>query len=387
LIDIAIIGGGPAGTAAALEARRRGLSAVIWEKDRFPRDKVCGEFVSAESIPFLESHITETLSAAARITRAEFISRRGSSAGFPLPAVSRGLSRRALDQAMWRSAICAGVRGCEGSNVRRVRRREGIRDGAWEIEFGDECTERARALIIACGRWWKIEGLKSPASTKRTSAAGEWLGVKAHFRGVADRGTVEMFYFPGGYCGLAPIEDGIHNACCLVHRSLARRAPEGGASDFRAWIRAVARHPRLDDRLRDAIQDGEIVTTAPVRPARRCAAQREVLFVGDAAGFLDPFTGDGISMALHSGRLAAEELSKALEAAPYGLCEVGSTYGTKLGESVRRSYAVAATFRTLVRAPELVQDAAAAIIPFLGARLHAETRWRAARGTAVEAGF
>jgi flavin-dependent dehydrogenase len=385
LIDLAIIGGGPAGTAAALEARRRGLSVTVWEKDRFPRDKVCGEFISSESISFLESQIPVSLSRAPRITRAEFISRRGGAQGFPLPAAARGLSRSALDEALWRAAAVAGANVREGAAVHGVRRMNGQQTLMWEIRFDDGCVERARALIIACGRWWKIEGIDSPAGTKRRSVAGEWIGVKAHFRGVAARGAVEMYYFPGGYCGLAPIEDGLHNACCLVHRSLARRAPAGGMADFRAWMRTLAGHTRLDARLRDAIQESETVTTAPVRPARRCAVQGEILLAGDAAGFLDPFTGDGISMALHSGRLAAEELAKAPDRAPGAVRQAALSYERKLAKSVQRSYAVAGIFRALVRAPELVQDAAAAIIPFLGARLHAETRWRAARPIAEDA--
>ncbi len=385
--DIAVIGGGPAGAAAALEARDRGLSVVVWEKERFPRDKVCGEFVSAESLALLENHIPETLSRAARMTRAEFVSPRGGIQWFSLPG-ARGLSRRALDESLWRAAARAGAKTFEGTAVRRVRRIEDGRETGWEVE-GDECgVTRVGALIIACGRWWRIVGLDSPAQP-RNSTAGEWLGVKAHFRGVAPQptGAVEMYYFPGGYCGLAPIEDGLHNACCLVHRSLVRSVAAGPASDFRAWIRAVARHQALDARLRGAIQEGETVTTAPVRPARRCATQGEALLAGDAAGFLDPFTGDGISMALHSGQLAAEILADALARSPGALKQAGLAYQKRLGESVRRSYAVAAIFRTLVRAPGAVQDVAAGIIPLLGARLHAETRWKFGRRKTAGAGL
>jgi flavin-dependent dehydrogenase len=384
--DLAIIGGGPAGAAAALEARLGGLEVTIWEKERFPRDKVCGEFISNESIPFLESQIPEAMARAARMTRAEFVSRRGGVRWFPLPEPARGLSRRALDEALWRAAIRAGAKGREGAASRATWRKLAARSSDWEIETCEGGREQSRALVVACGRWWKIEGLDSPAGKQRKSAAGNWLGAKAHFRGISARGTVEMYYFPGGYCGIAPVEDGLHNACCLVHRSLVERAPAGGAEDFRDWIRDVARHPALDERLRNAVQDGDTVTTAPVRPARRRAAQGEALFAGDAAGFLDPFTGDGISMALHSGRLAATVLAKALDTSRADLRQVGLVYERKLTESVRRSYAVASAFRALVRAPGIFQDGAAAIIPLLGARIHAETRWRPGRVVAGSEG-
>lgn len=93
MIDLGIIGGGPAGTSAALEARRRGLRVAIWERERFPRDKVCGEFISAEALPLLETEIPATLARGAVIRRCEFISPSSHSGGFMLPRPGRGLSR------------------------------------------------------------------------------------------------------------------------------------------------------------------------------------------------------------------------------------------------------------------------------------------------------
>jgi flavin-dependent dehydrogenase len=375
LIDIGILGGGPAGTAAALEARRLGLGVAIWEKEHFPRAKVCGEFISAESVLYLEGAIPGVMAGAASMLRAEFVSRSGRVEGFPLPRAARGISRRAMDDALWKAAAHAGAAVHEGATVLRVKSLVGGQESAWAIESTTGAA-RVKSLVVACGRWWKIEGLESPATAQGKMPPGDWLGAKAHFRGIANRSAVEMYYFPGGYCGLAPVEDGRYNACCLVHRSLAKRAHAGGASDFRAWIGAVARHSALDGRLREGTQDGETVTTAPVRPARRSAVHGEVLFLGDAAGFLDPFTGDGISMALHSGRLAAEELARALKTRPWALQQAALAYDRRLHQSVQRSYAVAAAVRALVRAPEFVQVTMAKLIPFLGGRLHAETRWR-----------
>jgi flavin-dependent dehydrogenase len=384
LIDLAIVGGGPAGTAAALEARRRGLKVTIWERERFPRDKVCGEFISAESVPLLRNEIPEALENASVITRAEYVSSRGRVLGFELPHPARGLSRRALDAALWNAAERAGAGTREGEAVRRVRRLHAEGDGGWEIEPGSGEAQAARSLLIACGRWWRIEGLDSPAQSGREKAAGQWLGVKAHFRGVEPRRAVEMFYLPGGYCGLAPVEDGMYNACCLVHRSLAGGGAASATRNFAAWIGAIARHAALNERLRGAVQEGETVTTAPVRPARRRASCDGALFAGDAAGFLDPFTGDGISMALHSGRLAAGILAQ--DSAAHGAGNRGAAareYEARLNQSVRRSFALAGALRTLVRAPARLQDvAAAAMIPQLGQRLHAGTRWRGRRRTA-----
>lgn len=384
-MDLAIIGGGPAGTAAALEARRRGLGVTIWERDRFPRDKVCGEFLSAESLPLLEEKIPAALARGAIIRRSEFISPRGRVYSFSLPRPGRGLSRRMLDEALWRAATLAGAVTREGEFVRRLRKLDGGKSAPaqaisgvphWELESSAEVARRARAVIIACGRWWMLESFPSPARAGKMNGAAPWLGAKAHFEGVAPRDAVEMYFFPGGYCGLAPIEGGTYNACCLVHRSLVRNAGAGGLCDFAGWLRKVARTPALESRLRGATQAGETVATAPLCPARRPAEHDGALLVGDAAGFLDPFTGDGISMALHSGRLAVEGLTRAWSSDKAVGEKNSCEYRRRLGRAVRRSYTVAGLVRALVCAPSGVQDSVARALPWLGARLLAATRWR-----------
>ena len=387
VIDLAIIGGGPAGTSAALAARRRGLEVAIWERDKFPRDKVCGEFLSAESLPLLRQEIPGVLRRGVTITRPEFISARGRVYTFALPEPACGLSRRVLDEALWHAAETAGARvqqGCAVWALRKVKLScddaeccSGPSGGsAWELESLGGSTQRAKSLIVACGRWWALEGIPSPARRERWEAVSPWVGVKAHFSGVAVRDAVEMYFFPGGYCGLAPIEDGLYDACCLVHRRLVRELGAGGPSDLAAWMRAVARHPVLDSRLRGAVQASETTTTAPVCLSRRSAEHHGALIAGDAAGFLDPFTGDGISMALHSGRLAAEQVARVHERGRTA-GRPAPRYGRSLGRAVRRSYWVAGLVRLLVCAPARVQESAVSVVvPWLGRRLLAATRWR-----------
>ena len=379
MIDLAIIGGGPSGTAAALEARRHGMRVAIWERDHFPRDKVCGEFLSAESLPLLQQEIPTALALGAAILRSEFISSSGRVHAFDLPQPGRGLSRLVLDQALWNAATASGAQAREGEVVKSLRRLDPrVEHGAaWELKSANGTLIQAGALLVACGRWWTIDGFPSPARQQTNGSMGPGMGAKAHFCGVAQRDAVEIYYFPGGYCGLAPIENGLYNACCLVHRNLVRDGATGGFNNFASWLRKVARHPALEARLRGATQVSETVSTAPLRPARRRADHDGTLFAGDAAGFLDPFTGDGISMALHSGRLAAGELAGAWSRMGVDSNLVAGTYRRRLGSAVRRSYLVAGLLRALVCAPCSIQSSAAAALPWLGARLLQETRWRA----------
>ncbi|MGH9354940.1 MAG: NAD(P)/FAD-dependent oxidoreductase, partial [Terriglobia bacterium] len=344
----------------------------IWERDRFPRDKVCGEFLSPESLPLLMRRIPASLKRGAPVLRAEFHSRRGRCLSLQLPTAGLGLSRGVLDEALWHAAADAGARCTPGEPIAGVKR---CTNGAvgryvWQIRSasGPECL--SRRLLVACGRWWKLQGIESPASSAGRTFRGEWAGIKAHFEGISRRDSVEVYFFPGGYCGLAPIEDGRYNACCLVHRSLTRSAGGSGLQDFSAWIDRVAAHPALKSRLRGAIQVSATLTTAPAHPARRDAERGGVLFAGDSAGFLDPFTGDGISMALHSGRMAVDAIAG-------GSSQGSSRYPQRLAAAVGHSYLAAGLVRALVRSPDGVQDWVAATMPFwLGKRLLANTRWR-----------
>jgi len=377
MLDLAIIGGGPAGTAAALEARRHGLRVAVWERDRFPRHKVCGEFISAEALPWLQQEIPQALARGSVVHHAEFVSENGFVRGFNLPHSARGLSRHLLDAALWRAAAQAGIDVREGVGIRGVRKLRGRgEENGWELESMGGSIKKAKTLIVACGRWWTLEGFPSPARQGKPAGARKWIGAKAHFAGLAPRGRVEMYLFRGGYCGLAPIEDGEYNVCCLIRRECIRDSGMKGVENLSAWLAQVSCHPALGARLRGAVQVSPVVTTAPVRLARRSPAQDGALLAGDASGFLDPFTGEGISMALHSGRLAGDAIAESLAR---GLDEERAVQGyrQKLGRAVERSYRIAALARTLIHAPVWAQNLFAAPLPWLGSWLLRETRWRA----------
>ena len=377
ILDLAIIGGGPAGTIAALEARRHGLQVALWDRGRFPRDKVCGEFISSEAHPILQNEIPATFSTGADIYGAQFVTHRGVSRTFDLPRPALGLSRRRLDHELWKASEAAGVETYEGEAVRRVRTPEsgGNRAGAWEIETADQSARTAKSLIVACGRWWAIEGLCSPAGRLGLTGGGDWVGAKAHFARIPRRGTVEMYLFRGGYCGLAPVEGGACNICCLVHRQQIRQMGLKIHEDFATWLKQVSRLPALETRLRGAVQVSPVVTTAPVHLARRRAVQRGALLVGDASGFLDPFTGEGISMALHSGRLAVQAVAGALIEG-FDAQTAAENYRRSLSNAVRRSYRIAAIARGLIQSPAWMRGLVTAPLPWLGSRLVRETRWR-----------
>jgi flavin-dependent dehydrogenase len=324
---LTIVGCGPAGAVAAWTAARAGLDVEVFERSGFPRQRVCGEFISAEALPLLRRIVPDLVEAAPAITHARLVAPSGAASRFALPAPARGISRWALDDALAAAAAAAGA--C--LRLRTPAPPEAYASGA----------------ILAAGRDWR-------------ASSSPWLGVKAHLRGLASSGEVEMYFFAGGYCGLAPVETGCINACCLIHRRHA--ADLRTCRDFLAWLRASARSRPLQGRLQGARQATPSAVTMHVRIGERAAVTPQgALLAGDASGFVAPFTGDGLARAMLSGALAAE----------YAAHGDSRGYGLALRRAARPGFRAAAALRLLPRSA-LVRLAA----PALARRFAAATRWR-----------
>jgi len=278
---IPILGAGPAGSAAALVAARGGGRAVLLEPSEIPRHKVCGEFLSPEILPLLEELGLAGGFAAqrpARVGHAELhFGRRFRR--FALPEPGFGLSRYAFDGFLLRSALA------QGAELRRER-----------------AGEPRGPAVCAFGRW-------RPAGGGR---GGRVLGFKAHFRGPAND-AVELHFFSGGYCGLSPIEDGGTNVCGLAEE---KRLGEGRL-DLDSFLRAV---PSLAFAMAGLERVTRWLWSGPLQYGTRAAASESWLPAGDAAGFLDPFTGTGLVAAVRTGAWAGEAMLEAEEGRDWLLC-------------------------------------------------------------------
>lgn len=307
--DVAVLGGGPAGSALAALLARAGRRPVLLERDRFPRRKVCGEFLSMEAQGLLARiGCLDSLRALgpAVIERARFFAPAGHAAEFPLGAAAWGLSRWAFDAALFRHARSCGVEAFEGANV--VDRKAAEGRTRLEIDLADP-GEPPRRVTLEAGTVVDARG-RPPAP-----AGGEplFIGYKRQHRpkpGFSPddvmRGAVEVHLFPGGYCGLNAVEGGAVNVCLLA------RGDWLAALESPQWdgvAQAMAhRSPSLRRRLETLIPEGPPSAVARVRigspePPRSLA-------VGDAAGMIAPLCGDGQAMALESALLLADLIAR-----------------------------------------------------------------------------
>jgi flavin-dependent dehydrogenase len=360
MTDVVIIGGGPAGAAAAITAARSGARVFLAEAGRYPRHKVCGEFISGEALATLEQLLGPTAAAdllrsAPRIRQARIHVSGATLAGNIVPPAA-SISRYDLDDALWRAAVAAGV------DCRDQARADVVAASGQQPQVGAPLRVRlkgehfeAAAVVNATGRWSNL----SAAAPDRTAKAPRWLGLKAHFTTPERvRDVTELYSFHGGYCGVQAVATGgqqLLNVCAMVRADVATRLDH-----------VLPRHPALAQRSRRWHQEIETVTTAPLVFRPPCTVRDQMLLAGDAAAFIDPFVGDGISIALRSGvlagmtiaRIAANELSLA-----EGLAEYDRQYRATFSSAFRN----ASRLRRMLQAPAILRVPAVAALQLFGA--------------------
>jgi len=300
--DLIVVGAGPAGCAAAIVAHRNGARVLLLERSRFPRHKVCGEFVSAESLSLLEGLLSEQdrqLLADAPPIRQGRIFADGAEIQVPINPPAASIARFDMDYALWKACVASGMDAREEATVQAV---EGT--GPFAVRIAGENFE-AKALINASGRWSNLT-----SATVRAAAMGErWVGLKAHFQESHPPASVDLYFFEGGYCGVQPVGrqsngSSAVNACAMVKTTAATTLAE-----------VLLLHPALDERSRGWQAFTQPVSTSPLIFREPEPVKDGILQVGDSATFVDPFIGDGISLALRSGALAAECLAPFLAGA------------------------------------------------------------------------
>lgn len=313
--EVVVAGGGPAGAACALELRRLGHDVLLLEAARFPRDKVCGEGVSPEAWPALERlGLSAPVRAllpqpllGMRLRSPAGVESRGQygngRAGFALP-------RRKLDAVLLEGAAAGGVEVRQGLRVTAPllegRRVAGVR---LEARDGSESAVAARLVVGAEGRGSPLArrlGLLRPHRWLRKFAArGYWEGVA----GLEPFG--ELHVTGGGYCGLAPLSGTRANVTFV----LDQRALRVARGDLPAYYRReLGRWPALLERLSGARLEEPPRALGPLALDSRACWAPGLLLVGDAAGFFDPFTGEGVTLALRSAAWAARAAHAALAA-------------------------------------------------------------------------
>lgn len=210
----------------------------------------------------------------------------------PIIPAALSLTRFDMDSMLWQIAMKMGIDCRQQITVQSV-----AHNGEFLLHTSAG-SFRASAVINASGRWSRLAAHSAPPLANGNP---KWIGLKAHFFESAAQCSVDLYFFAGGYCGVQPVGNGCVNACAMVRAEVA--------TDLQQVFRL---HPVLQRRAREWQPAMEPVSTSPLIFQRPHPVQDCMFNAGDAAGFIDPFVGDGITLALRSGIMASETLAQFL---------------------------------------------------------------------------
>ena len=312
---VVIAGGGPAGSSLAIRLAQNDIPVILVERESFPRPKLCGEFISPECLTHFDQlgALPRMLDAGGdRISETVFCSLGGSSISlrsglFGSDALS--LSRSAMDFILLDRARELGVSVYENTTISGVEtRHDAIKtvtintaEGAIAVtpSFLADATGRSRAVT-------KLASRHDTSAAKRRAENAHLVGFKAHLRGASlPKGRCEIYSFRGGYGGLSNVEGGFANHCFLVKAELVKTH---GTADA-IVENVICENPRARLTLDSARREGDWLAVSVNSFGTQLPAPLPgLLTVGDAAAFIDPFTGSGMLMALESSELLARSI-------------------------------------------------------------------------------
>jgi flavin-dependent dehydrogenase len=299
VVHALVIGGGVAGGAVAAHLARTGREVILIERKPGPHDKVCGEFISGEAVHYLRGlGIDLTALGAVPISTVNVHTPRAAvGCTLPFPAVS--ISRRALDDAILQQASAGGADLRRGRAVRSLRRL----DQRWIAELDDGSNIVAMDAFLATGKH-DLRGWKRPPGRQN-----DLIAFKLHLRIVAAQisaldSRVELFLFPGGYAGIELVENGLLNLCLVIRNGHFARLGSG-------WDALLSMLRAKFLRLHHVLAGAEACWDRPLAiasiPYGLVQSRADGPWcLGDQAAVIPSFSGDGIAIALHSARMAAD---------------------------------------------------------------------------------
>ena len=296
--DHLVIGGGLAGSTVAIHLAAAGRQVTLLEREPRAHHKVCGEFLSREAVAYLAQLGVDPISLGAKTIRSVRLTARNQVVETKLPFTALSLSRCVLDEALIKRAADSGCTVERGAFVERVAQQS----GEWRADLrGGESWTSAK-VFLASGKH-EMRGIE-----RGPGQHGDLVGFKLHWRLAAAEtealgDSMDLFLFKGGYGGLSLVEGNTANFCLVVRRAALLKA--GGWKHLLEGIQSENAH------IRQRLSGAHPLWARPLAVSSIPygyihAGGKGLWCVGDQAAVIPSFTGDGMSIALHSGALAAE---------------------------------------------------------------------------------
>tara|TARA_R110002020_G_scaffold252485_6_gene466390 strand:+ start:1021 stop:2226 length:1206 start_codon:yes stop_codon:yes gene_type:complete len=295
--DVIIIGGGLSGLTAALHLLSySNLDILLIEKDAYPRNRVCGEYVSNEVLPYLNTlGISPFEMGAIAIDELEFSNVDGKSIKAKLPLGGFGISRYLLDNHLYEKVKNQGCNLLKET----VESVDFMRKG-FEVITSEKDIFTASIVIGSFGKRSNLDIFLSRQFIKKPSP---WLAVKAHYYGDHPENRVGLHNFTGGYCGISKVEENKINVCYLA--------------DFKSFKKYKNLEQYQDEvlcqnqHLNTFFKESEMIFNKPLTISQIAFDQKKlveshILMCGDSAGLIHPLCGNGMAMAISSAKILSE---------------------------------------------------------------------------------
>ncbi len=299
--QVVVIGGGLAGLVSAYLLAKNSVSVILVEKKRYPFHRVCGEYISNETLDFLkrENLIPSTLDIP-QIDTFQFSDTKGRLAQVKLDLGGFGISRYALDFFLFQRCEEVGVQVYQGLQVESVNFSE--KEDMFRLKLSNHETLEADFVIGAFGKRSKLDKALDRDFIRKRSP---YLGVKYHIKIDLPKNIVSLHNFSGGYCGVNSVEDDTFNLCYLGSRNQLRTS--GSIPEMEEEF--LFENPELRSVFRNAdflFKKPEVINEINFDP--KSPVEDHILMAGDAAGLITPLCGNGMAIAILGGKLAAESI-------------------------------------------------------------------------------
>ena len=298
--DAVIIGGGLAGLTSAINLARTGISVTLIEKKAYPFHRVCGEYISNEVLPYLcWLGIDISTLKPARISHFLLSSPKGNTLQAKLDLGGFGISRYTLDNHLYKLALQLGVEFMLHSTVNEVQ----FADDAFTIKLAEGASIKSKIVLGAYG---KRSSLDRQLNRRFFKARSPYIGVKYHLHyNHQPKNLIALHNFKDGYAGISAIEEGRYCFCYLTTRQNLKQ--HGSISKMERAI--LYQNPHL----RHIFEEAEFLYEQPevineISFATKTCIEDHMLMCGDAAGMITPLCGNGMAIAIHSGKLACDQV-------------------------------------------------------------------------------
>ena len=295
IFDVIIVGGGLAGLTSAIHLSKREKRVLLIEKNEYPKHKVCGEYISNEVLPYLNSLGIDPISEGAKkITKVHISTIKSNLIKGELPLGGFGMSRYFLDNLLVKKARLNGV--------------QILKDTVDSINFKKESftiiTKNSGVFQskITIGAFGKRSSLDQKMNREFIKKKSPYLAIKTHVKGLFPQNLVALHNFKGGYCGVSKVENNAINVCYITeYRSFKKHK---NITDFQEQV--VFKNEHLKKIFKESTPVFEKpLTISQVSFQTKNPIENHIIMCGDTAGMIHPLCGNGMGMAISSAQLAS----------------------------------------------------------------------------------